>query len=159
MRAAGLLLVGLSIVAAGACAPAVDLSTALRTQTVVSGWVDDGIVQGKKKIVPTISVSIRNVSTQTLEMLQVNALFRRVGDEDEWGAHFLTVAGREGLPPGGMTMVSVKSPQGYTSADSGRAMLTNSQFVDARVDLYAKYGSTRWTRVAQYRIARQLLAR
>jgi len=38
-------------------------------------------------------------------------------------------------------------------------MLANSQFVDARVELFARYGSTQWARLGQYRVSRQLLAR
>jgi hypothetical protein len=37
-------------------------------------------------------------------------------------------------------------------------MLNNSQFVDARVELFAKYGPVQWTRLAEYPITRQLLA-
>ena len=70
-------------------------------------------------------------------MVQVNALFHRVGDEDEWGTGFVTAAGSDGLPPGGVTAVTVTSPLGYTGTESGSEMLANSQFVDARVDLFA----------------------
>ncbi len=158
MRAAAVCLLWIALTTAG-CAPNVDLTSALRIQPVISGWVDDGPVQGKKKIVPTISVSVKNASGRTLQMLQLNALFRRIGDEDEWGTHLLTVAGAEGLPAGGMTTVSLKSPQGYTSTEPTRDMLANSQFIDGRVDIYAKYGAAGWTHVGQFRIAHQLLAR
>jgi hypothetical protein len=145
--------------AASACSPAVDLSKALRVQTLSSGWIDEGIVKGKKKLVPMISMSVKNTSDRNLKMLQLNALFRRVGDPDEWGSDFVTASGVDGLPPGAATAVSVKSPLGYTSTESGTDMLSNSYFVDARVELFARYGATRWTRVGQYRISRQLLAR
>jgi hypothetical protein len=141
------------------CGPGADVASNVRIQSVSSGWIDEGPVHGKKKLVPTISVTLRNASGRTLTMLQVNALFHRVGDEDEWGTGFVTAAGSEGLPPGGITAVSVRSQLGYTGTESGREMLANSQFVDARVDLFAKYGSARWTRLGQYRISRQLLAR
>jgi hypothetical protein len=38
-------------------------------------------------------------------------------------------------------------------------MLDNSHFVDARVDLFAKYGSGEWTRVGVYPIAGRLIGR
>jgi hypothetical protein len=38
-------------------------------------------------------------------------------------------------------------------------MFKNSHFVDATVDLFGKYGSTQWTRLGQYPIARQLILR
>ena len=49
---------------------------------------------------------------------------------------------------------------GYTGSDQSRQeMLQNTHFVDAKVDLFAKYGSTQWTRLGTYPIARQLLAK
>jgi hypothetical protein len=38
-------------------------------------------------------------------------------------------------------------------------MLQNSKFVDAKVELSAKYGSTQWTRIGSYPITRQLLTK
>jgi hypothetical protein len=148
-----------SLLCAFGCGPGADVASNVRVQSVSSGWIDEGPVHGRKKLVPTISVTLRNASGRKLTMLQVNALFRRVGDEDEWGTGFVTAAGSEGLPPDGVTAVSVTSQLGYTGTESGREMLANSQFVDARVDLFARYGSARWTRLGQYRISRQLLAR
>jgi len=37
--------------------------------------------------------------------------------------------------------------------------LQNSKFVDATVDVFARYGSRQWTRVGEYRIARQIIER
>jgi hypothetical protein len=36
-------------------------------------------------------------------------------------------------------------------------MLTNSQFVDAKVQLFAKYGSVQWVRMGEHPIERKLL--
>jgi hypothetical protein len=38
-------------------------------------------------------------------------------------------------------------------------MLHNSRFVDAKVDLQAKYGSTQWVRVAAFPIERTLIVK
>jgi len=141
------------------CGPAGDVSADVKLQNVSSGWVDEGLVHGKKKLVPIVSLTLKNASGRTLTMLQMNALFHRVGDDDEWGNSLVTVAGREGLAPSAVTPVSVKSPLGYTGTESGEEMLANSQFVDARVELFARYGSTQWARLGQYRVSRQLLAR
>ena len=70
---------------------------ACRSIDVSTGWFDAGIVDGKNKLVPTIAFTLKNVSDQKLVVLQVNAVFRRVNDPNEWGAVFLTVAGSEGL--------------------------------------------------------------
>ena len=88
----------------------------------------------------------------------MNAIFKRVTEDTEWGSDFRTVAGSNGLLP--LTTsdkVSVVSPLGYTGTESRFDMLQNSHFVDARVDIFAKYGSATWARIGEYRIARQLI--
>jgi hypothetical protein len=142
-----------------ACAPAVDLSSALEIESISNGWVDAGVVYGKKKLVPAISVRLKNGSDQPLRVLQVNALFRRVGDSDEWGSAFLTAAGSEGLAPHATTQtLALQSRLGYTSEDPGPAMLRNARFIDARVELFARYGSSKWVRLAELPVARRLIA-
>jgi hypothetical protein len=142
------------------CGPTVDLTTALQVEGLATGWSDAGVVDGKTKLVPTVRFRLKNASDQKLSTLQVNALFRRVNDANEWGSGFLTAAGSEGLPPGGATdPLSIASQLGYTGTEESALMLVNSRFVDAKVDLYAKYGSTNWVRVGEYQIARQLIPR
>jgi hypothetical protein len=110
--------------------------------------------------VPAVSFRLKNASDQKLPMLQVNALFRRVGDNDAWGSGFVTAAGSGGLAPGAATSaITVRSQLGYTGVESGAEMLDNSHFVDARVDLFAKYGSATWTKLGEYPIARRLMGR
>ena len=38
-------------------------------------------------------------------------------------------------------------------------MLQNSHFVDAKMELFAKYGSIQWVRIGTYPIERQLLTK
>lgn len=140
------------------CAPSVDLTRGLQVEVVNTGWFDAGIVNGQNKLVPTISFRVKNTSDQKLSMLQVNALFRRVGEKDEWGTGFMTAAGSKGLAPGATTTpLTIRSQLGYTGSDPRVEMLTNSHFVDAKVELFAKYGSTQWARIGEYPIKRQLL--
>jgi hypothetical protein len=143
------------------CGPAVDLTKGLEVTILNTGWFDLGIVNGQNKLVPSVTFSLKNVSEKKLSTLQVNALFRRVTENDEWGSGFLTAAGSDGLAPGASTQpLTIKSPLGYTGSDQSRQeMLQNSHFVDAKVELFAKYGSTQWARLGTYPIARQLLAK
>jgi hypothetical protein len=161
MRAPVRLLLLLAWLASAGCAPVVDLTKGLQVTIVNTGWFDLGIINGQNKLVPTVTFTLKNTSSQTLGSLQVNALFRRVTENDEWGNGFLTVAGSEGLAPGASTPpLTVKSTLGYTGSDQSRQeMLQNSKFVDAKVELSAKYGSTQWTRIGSYPIARQLLTK
>jgi hypothetical protein len=143
------------------CGPTVDLAAALHVQDVSTGWFDAGIVEGKNKLVPSISFVLRNTSDQKLPSLQVNALFRRVQENDEWGSGFITVTGSEGLASGASTsLLNIRSQLGYTGADQSREeMLKNSHFVDAKVELFAKYSSTQWKRIGEYPIARRLITK
>jgi hypothetical protein len=143
------------------CGPAVDLTKGLEVTIVSTGWFDLGIVNGQNKLVPSVTFTARNVSDRTLSTLQVQALFRRVTENDEWGSGFVTAAGSKGLAPGASTQpITIKSPLGYTGSDQSRQeMLQNTHFVDAKVELFGKYGSTQWTRLGSYPIARQLIAK
>ena len=148
----------LALACAG-CGPEVDLSKGLQVEIVSTGWFDAGIVSGQNKLVPTVSFKLKNVSDQKLSALQVNARFSRGNEPEEWGNVFLPSVGPGGLAPGATTEeLTIKSQLGYTGSDQSRAeMLQNSQFVDAKVELAAKYGGTQWKRLGAYPIARQLI--
>ncbi len=154
-----ILIVGVLLVAAG-CAPPVDLTKNLQVVDISTGWFDAGIVNGQNKLVPMITFKFKNLSNQKLPVLQANVLFHRISDPKvEWGAGFLSVAGSEGLQPGATTNVlTVKSNLGYTGSDQTRQeMLNNHAFVDASVQVFAKYGSTQWVKMGEYPVQRRLI--
>ena len=143
------------------CGPTVDLATSLEVKDTSSGWFDLGIVNGQNKLVPSITFSLKNNSDQSLAVLQVNALFRRVNEKDEWGSGLVTAAGSSGLAPGAATQpLTIRSQLGYTGSEQSREdMLRNSHFVDATVELFAKYGSAQWKRIGQFPVTRRLLTK
>src|ERR1700681_4313140 len=103
-QARHLLLLGFaSALLLSGCSPTVDLTKGVQIQIVASGWLDAGIVDGKNKIVPAVSFTLKNVSDQTLVSLQVNGVFRRTSEKEEWGSGLLTAAGSSGLAPGATT--------------------------------------------------------
>ncbi len=156
MRAA-ILSVALAVGSA-ACGPTVDVAKVLDVHVDSSGWFDAGIINGQNKLVPTVTITIKNNSDQTLGLLQVNSLFRQVNAAEEWGSAFQTAAGSEGLKPGEAKTLTLKSNNGYTgSGETRQEMLANSHFVDAKVELFAKYGSTQWKKMGDYPVTRQLL--
>jgi len=159
LRAYGCLLIFAAVVAAAGCGPNVDLTKGLTINVLKTGWYDAGIVNGQNKLVPSITFTVTNASDQKLRMLQINSLFRRVTEPDEWGSGLLTAAGSDGLAPGATTPpLTVKSNLGYTGSDQTRQeMLRNSHFVDAKVELFAKYGSIQWVRIGDFPINRELL--
>ena len=150
----------LAVTLSGCGGPTVDVAQGLQVVDVASGWFDLGIVDGKNKLVPSIAFKLKNVSDQTLRVLQANAIFRRVGDPMEWGDGFRMVARSEGLAAGATSeLVTVDSQQGYTGSEARADMLKNTQFVDAEVEIFAKYGSAQWKAIGKFTITRQLLAR
>jgi hypothetical protein len=161
MRAFVRLLLSLALVSTMGCGPTVDLTKGLAVTIENSGWYDLGIVNGQNKLVPTVIFTLRNTSDQKLVTLQINALFRRVSENTEWGSGFMTVVGSQGLAPGATTEpVTIRSQLGYTGSDQSRQeMLQNSHFVDAKVELFGKYASTQWVLLGSYPITRQLLTK
>ena len=142
-----------------ACGPDVDLTKAIQVEIVSTGWFDAGITNGQNKLVPTVSFKLKNVSDVQLSALQVNARFSRVTEPEEWGNGFLPSVGSNGLPPGGTTApLTIKSQLGYTGSGQSRAeMMQSAHFIDAKVEIAAKYGGTQWKRLGEFPIARQLI--
>ena len=153
------LLLGFTLFGSGCGGPTVDLRKGLQVDVVDTGWFDAGIVDGKNKLVPTVSFTVKNVSDQKLVSLQMMASFFRVSDtSSEWGNSLLNVAGSEGLAPGATTAaLTFRSPLGYTGTDPRADMLKNAQFVDAMVKLVAKYAATQWVHVREVPIERKLI--
>jgi hypothetical protein len=142
------------------CGPAVDVTKDVHLEAVSTGWVHAGVVDGRNKLVPAVSFTVKNVSEQKLPALQVNAVFRRVSETEGWGDGFRSIAGSAGLAPGAATStVTIEAQLGYTGLDPAEALLRNSQFVDAKVDVFAKYGSHQWARLGEYPVARHLIGR
>lgn len=153
-------LVVLAALATAGCTPSVDLRQGLELVDVRTGWYDAGIIDGKNKLVPSVSFRLRNTSSEALPTLQVNALFRRVTETDEWGSAYLKVSGSEGLPAGATSdLIVAHSQLGYTGTEPRLEMLKNAYFVDATVEIFAKYGSQQWTPLAQHPVTRELLPR
>ena len=126
---------------------------------VSTGWSDAGITEdGQNKLVPFVQFKLKNNSDQSLPVLQVNAMFRPLKEDKEWGSRIQSVTGSDGLAAGAMSStITLKSDHGAKGTDPRAAMMKSSYFVDARVQLSAKYGSTQWVRMAEYPVAHQFV--
>jgi hypothetical protein len=148
-----------SVLGCGACGPAVDLASAIQVEDLSSGWVESGPVSGLNKVVPALSFTLKNSSGQTLPALQVNVIFRHVNSPEEWDDAYRALPDSNGLAPGAATgPVRIDAARGYTGSDSSEALLRNSQFVDAKADLFARTASTAWKRLGEFPITRRMLA-
>jgi len=142
----------------GGCTRSRDVQKDLKLVDVRTGWYDAGIVEGKNKLVPSISLKVQNVSADDIANVQMNAIFRRVGEQEAWGEHFVRAVDSNGLKAGATGgEIVLRSNLGYTGDQSRAEMLQNSQFVDAKVEIFGKHGSNTWAKMGEFPIERKLL--
>jgi hypothetical protein len=160
-RSLGMLFAAALCLAAAGCGASADAVKALEPVDVVTGWFDDGLVEGgKNKLVPSVSLKFRNKSADAVSSIQVNAIFKRVGEKEMWGEYFGWAVTRDALAAGAETKVFImRSALGYTGEQPRMQMLQNKEFVDAKVEIFLKQGSKVWAKLAEYPIQRQLLTR
>jgi hypothetical protein len=131
----------------------------LKLVDVRTGWYDAGVVAGgQNKLVPSISLGLENISDRDIASVQLNAVFKRVGEDQSWGEHFIRAIDTSGLKAGATADdIVLRSTLGYTGSQSRIQMLQNRDFVDARVEVFGKHGSRTWVKMGEFQIDRQLL--
>ncbi|MBI4887736.1 MAG: hypothetical protein HY824_11635 [Acidobacteria bacterium] len=136
-----------------------DVQSDLKVVNVHTGWYDAGVLaDGQNKLVPSISLELQNVSAREIASVQMQAVFRRAGEQESWGDHFVRAIDTSGLAAGATTRpIVLRSPRGYTGGESRLKLLQNSQFVDANVTVLGKHGSRTWAKMGEFQIDRQLL--
>jgi len=149
----------LLLLAATACTPQVDIQQTFRVTDLEGGWYDAGVVDGKNKLIPTVSFRIEKATPEEVRPLALNVLFKQIkGDKDEeWDEVFLQ---RVEVTEGNRTPVlTVRPPAGATGdpPQSRADMLKNSYFVDVRAVIFAKQSSSNWVELARFDIPRRIL--
>ena len=151
-----------AMVSARGCDASADAVAALEPVDVVTGWFDEGILEdGKNKLVPIVTLKLRNKTDEQLKSIQINAIFRRVGEQEMWGEYFGWAIPREPVLAAGAETgpLVMRSTLGYTGVQPRMQMLQNKEFVDAKVEIFLKQGSKVWAKLAEYPIQRQLLTK
>jgi hypothetical protein len=148
-----------AVVAFTAACESREVEKDLKIVGVSTGWYDAGIVGGgMNKLVPSISLELENVSDRDISSVQLNAVFKRVGDDMAWGEHFVRAIDTNGLAVGAKTQgIVLRSTLGYTGSQARLQMLQNKEFVDARVEVFGKHGSRTWVKMGEFPIDRHLL--
>jgi hypothetical protein len=143
------------------CGPTVELKQALQVTELSGGWYDAGIVDGKNKLVPSMSFRIRKPAEVQLRGVALNIIFKRVmpdkKTEEDLDEVFLQ---KVEFSEGNQTpLLTVRAQHGYTGdAPQTRAqILEHSQFQDARAVVFAKQSSTTWVELVRYDVPRVLL--
>src|SRR4051812_41312565 len=103
-----------------------DVQKDLKVVDVHTGWYDVGLVEGKNKLVPSISLKLENVSPEDINNVQVNAVFHQGSEQKAWGDQFVLGVDRNGLKPGATGgQIVLRSTLGYTGDEPRAEMLKN----------------------------------
>ena len=145
----------LAVVAAG-CAPAADLKKDIQVTDVTTGWFDAGTVNGKNKLVPSVTFRLRKPTEIDLEYLSLNLVFKRDGETDGEDIYVRRV---DFIDASQTAPVTVRTEAGYTAdpPQTRAEMLKNSQFRDMDVQIFAKQSSSQWVELQRTKIVRQVL--
>jgi len=167
MRIAPAILALVLGVAMAGCGAPVDLKQVLQIEGVSGGYRDAGIVDGRNKVVPTLTFKLKKSTDKSISPLSLNLSFRKLPPpgatpppgspkEEEWDDAFtqsVPFHGNETAP------LTYKIGAGYTGdpPQSRADILKNSHFQDVRVHIFAKHSSSQWIEIGQYDIPRQLI--
>jgi hypothetical protein len=119
-----------------------------------------GVEDGLNKLVPIVGFRLKNVTSEPVSYVQLNAVFRLVGESEVMGTGFHARAiGGESLAPGAVTdRLELRSDLGYTSIEPRARMLSHSQFRDANVKVFAKHRGQTWP-LGEWNIERAVITR
>lgn len=147
-----------------ACTSSVDVKEAIDVTGSSAGWYDAGIMDGKNKIVPSVTFRLQKNAEADVDAVSLNVVFRHPpadggNTEEDWDEVFIqTVRFSEGnqTPP-----IVVRPEKGYTGdpPQSRLDLLKHSQFRDVRARVFAKYSSTQWAELGVIDIPRELITR
>lgn len=142
----------------------IDIGKALEITDVQTGWYDAGIVEGKNKIVPSVTFRLKRKNAADVAGVALNVVFRHPAPsganlEEDWDEVFIQRADFRGADQ--TDPLTVRTEKGYTGdpPQSRLEMLKNSHFRDVRARIYAKYSSSQWVEIGAVDVQRQLLVR
>jgi hypothetical protein len=155
-RTAAFLSLAFAAAVLDACTSPVDLKQALQVTDVSSGWFDAGIVDGRNKLVPSITFKLKKNADVNLSSVSLNLTFTFAGDQehtDDVYVQRVDFQGQDTAP------ITVRTKWGYTAEppQTRAEMLQNSHFRDLDVQIFAKQSSAQWVELHRAHIAHQLL--
>ena len=149
---------------AASCNRSVDIKDEIEVVDTSSGWYDAGIVEGKNKIVPSVTFRLKRKGAADVAGVALNVVFRHPAPaganlEEDWDEVFIQRADFRGADQ--TEALTVRTEKGYTGdpPQSRLEMLKNSHFRDVRARIYAKYSSSQWVEIGAVDVQRQLLVR
>ena len=152
------MLLAAAIMLLAACAGSPDLKQSLQVTDVATGWFDAGVVDGKNKLVPSVTFSLRNTSDATIDTAALNVVFKNVVTGEEHDSIFVQRVDFENKQT---RPITIRSQTGHTGdpPQTRAEMLKHSNFQDMEVVLFIRQSSSQWVELHKVRVERQLLTR
>jgi hypothetical protein len=146
------------------CGSSLDVKQAVEVTDATSGWYDAGIVEGKNKIVPSVSFRLRKKTEADLDGIALNVVVRHppapgTNVEEDWDEVFVQ---NTKFTEGSQTpLLTVRTEKGYTGdpPQTRLEIMKHSMFRDVRAHIYAKHSSTQWVEIGTIDVQRQLIVR
>lgn len=150
------LLVCAAVLVTAGCSEPVNLKQAVEVTDVSSGWFDVGVVDGKNKLVPSVTFKLRKKGDVELSAIALNMVFKRQGEDGSYDDVFLQRVAFEGAESAPIT---VRAANGYTAdpPQTRAEMLQNSFFRDVTVQIFGKQSSSQWVELQRVDVQRQVL--
>lgn len=128
----------LLLASAAASCGHIDLKATLDVTDVQSGYYDGGIVDGKTRMVPSITFRLHNKSGASIHTVQLMVSYWCEGKDGEWDSVLVRGIGSTALAPGASTdPIVVRATVAYTP-EGGRAdLFINSLFKDTTAKIFA----------------------
>jgi hypothetical protein len=149
-------LVLLAAVVAAGCQKSIDIKASLQVIDATTGWFDAGVVDGRNKLVPSVSFRLRNTSDQEIDAVSINLVFEFVDtgeDQEEVFKQRIPFENRQ------TELITVRSQTGFTGdpPQSRADMLKHSAFRDMNAIIFVRQAGAQWVELHRVRIERQLL--
>jgi len=157
----------LLILSLAGCGPKVDLKQTLQLTDLSGGYFDAGVVEGRNKLVPSVTFTIRKNTDTDIRPLSLNVAFKKLpapgqpaaagaAAEEDWEeAYIQSVA----FSSNATQPLTIRPKVGYTGdpPQSRVDMLKNSHFQDIRVHIFAKHSASQWVEIGHFDLPRRLL--
>ena len=182
MRNFATAIVILAALPSAGCSKPVDLKQSLQITDVAGGYHDAGVVNGKNKLVPSITFRLKKPAGVDVTPLSLNVAFKQLPEagagpavppassaETDWDEKFVQSVPFDGdqTKPlfehlntwDGIAPLTFMTEPGYTAdpPQSRADILKHRLFRDVRVHIFAKHSASQWVEIGAFDIPRQLL--
>jgi hypothetical protein len=152
------LLVAAAALLLAACTQPVDLKTSLQVADLATGWFDAGVVDGKNKLVPSITFRLRNTTAGELPYVSMNVVFRNLATSE---THEEVFKQRVPIANNQTDLLTIRAQNGAVGEppQSRQDMLQNSNFQDMEAVILVRQSASQWVELQRVRVDRQLVTR